>query len=639
MNDILFPHDEIRDIQHDLIAQISDALETGKSLIAHAPTGLGKTAAALAPALTYAIKHKKTVFFLTSRHTQHKIAIDTLKQIKKKHEADFSVCDIIGKKHMCLQPGVQTLYSGEFSEYCKNLREEEKCDFYNNTYSKSKKSELSVRGKKVLNDLSVRGTSDTHEVIEACRTENEELCPYEISQKLAAKASVIIADYFYIFDPFIQSAFFKRINLELEDCIIIVDEAHNLPERIRNLMSERLSIQRLDRAIKEAKKYKYDETTHILKEIKDKIFKISLDLSTNEPEKLIAKDLFIKKVNEIDDYDKIVEDLTFIGDEIRKDQKRSYIASIAELMTQWKGFMDKDSFLSKTAEEWEKAFICYTKKGFNEEDTAVCSRCLDPSVLTSDVMNSVHSVIMMSGTLNPTSMYRDLLGFKQSNVIEKEYESPFPEKNRLCMIIPETSTKYTARSEEQFKRIAEIASDAGNSIKGNLAIFFPSYFLLEQIGKYMKTLYEKTLFMENPKMSSEEKHSMIERFKGYKESGAGLLAVASGSYGEGIDLPGDFLKGVIIVGLPLQKPDLETKELINYYDAKFNKGWDYGYLFPAFNKTLQNAGRCIRSKDDKGVIIFLDERYGWSNYYRCFPKDMKLKVTKEYKAELVEFFW
>jgi DNA excision repair protein ERCC-2 len=131
---------------------------------------------------------------------------------------------------------------------------------------------------------------------------------------------------------------------------------------------------------------------------------------------------------------------------------------------------------------------------------------------------------------------------------------------------------------------------------------------------------------------------MLDRFKGYKDIGAVFLAVASGSFGEGIDLPGDLLKAVIVVGLPLSQPDLETKSLIDYFDKKFGKGWDYGYLFPAFNKTLQNAGRCIRSETDKGVIVFLDERYVWPNYRRCFPEDWEMVVSKDPMYEINEFF-
>jgi len=103
-------------------------------------------------------------------------------------------------------------------------------------------------------------------------------------------------------------------------------------------------------------------------------------------------------------------------------------------------------------------------------------------------------------------------------------------------------------------------------------------------------------------------------------------------------LPGDLLKGVIVVGLPLEKPSLEIKELIDYYDEEFGKGWDYAYIYPAIIKCLQNAGRCIRSETDKGVTIFLDERFAWQNYYRCFPPDMEVKITKMYGEKVKGFF-
>jgi DNA excision repair protein ERCC-2 len=117
-----------------------------------------------------------------------------------------------------------------------------------------------------------------------------------------------------------------------------------------------------------------------------------------------------------------------------------------------------------------------------------------------------------------------------------------------------------------------------------------------------------------------------------------LLATISGSFGEGIDLPGDFLKGVIVVGLPLTRPDLESKSLIDYYDKKFGKGWDYGYLYPAFTKAIQSSGRCIRTEKDRGVVVFLDERYAWPRYYNCFPKDWKFITTVLFERNIQNFF-
>jgi len=364
---------------------------------------------------------------------------------------------------------------------------------------------------------------------------------------------------------------------------------------------------------------------YVLGKIKEVLSELIFDLGFDAEERLVPKEEFMKKIGEIDDYDKIVSDLAFVGDEIREEKKKSYIASVAEFLESWKG--------------GDTGFIRYLKIDKDKNDNILLSyRCLDPSVMTKDIVENAHSVIMMSGTLTPTYMYRDLIGFSSENLVEKEYESPFPEENRLALIIPETSTKFTARNEEQYKRIAEISADVANSISGNCAIFFPSYYLKDRVAKYFNTIYTKSIFSEDARMTSSEKQILIEKFKGYEKVGSCLLAVASGSFGEGIDLPGDLLKGVIVVGLPLNKPDLETKELIAYYDKKFKKGWDYGYILPAITKTLQNAGRCIRTETDKGIVAFLDERYTWPMYFRCFPSEWNLKVKVEFEDMIAEFF-
>src|SRR3989338_3895900 len=188
-----------------------------------------------------------------------------------------------------------------------------------------------------------------------------------------------------------------------------------------------------------------------------------------------------------------------------------------------------------------------------------------------------------------------------------------------------------------YHKIAALSSSMVNAIKGNCFMFFPSYQIRDNVYEYLKTLANKTIFLEQQGLSKEEKGDIIERFKSYKETGALLLGATSGSFAEGIDLPGDFLKAVIIVGLPLSKPDLETQELIRHYEERFKQGWNYGYIYPAMIKTIQGAGRCIRSKDDKGVIVFLDERYTWKNYFKCFPKDWQFKISSSPVTEITEF--
>jgi DNA excision repair protein ERCC-2 len=241
---------------------------------------------------------------------------------------------------------------------------------------------------------------------------------------------------------------------------------------------------------------------------------------------------------------------------------------------------------------------------------------------------------MMSGTLSPADMYADLLGFS-ADTIKQEFPSPFPEQNRLALIVPKTTTKFTQRSDAQFKAISSICSEITNSIPGNSAVYFPSYYLRDEVAKSFEPASEKTIFYEQPKLTKQEKQDLLSRFS--KNKKAVLLGVAACSFGEGIDLPG-VLKCVIVVGLPLDRPDLETKELIKYYDQKFAKGWDYGYVMPALTKTMQNAGRCIRSDKDKGVIVFLDQRYTWPSYFKCFPADWKIKISLDYMNKINDFF-
>ncbi len=619
LNTLFFPHKEVREIQDQMLKEVEGVIEGKKHLIMHAPTGLGKTASTLPVALAYALKNKKTVFFLTSRHTQHKIAIDTMKAIKEKFGQKFVVIDIIGKKWMCPVPGTDILYSNEFNDYCKKVREDRKCEFYINTKQKNMKP--TVQAKNIMEQLINLSPAHIEQVVEICS--DEKLCPYEMTSMIGKKATVIVADYYYIFNPSIRNTFFNKAGKKLEDSIIIVDEAHNLPIRVRDLMTQRLSTFMLKRAIKEVKKYNYQETLEYLEMLLDVLKNFGNRVNFGE-EVLIKQKEFMEHIEQVVDYEQLVADLEFIAEDIREKQKQSYTGGVAVFLDAWLG---QDTGFARIL----------SKKEYKSGQIITLSyRCLDPSLVTKEVMDEAHSVILMSGTLTPTSMYKDVLGF--GLVDEKVYPSPFPKKNILNLIVPETTTKFTARTQEQYKRIAEKVADIVNLIPGNSAVFFPSYYVRDCVNRYFSPLCKKTTFTEAPSMSKTEKQEMLDNFKSYKDAGAVLLGIASANFAEGIDLPGDLLKAVIVVGLPLQKPDLETKELIKYYDEKFGRGWDYGYLFPAMNKCFQSAGRCIRSETDRGVIVFLDERFVWQNYKRCFPQDWNIIVTKLYQDRIKEFF-
>ncbi len=604
----LFPYEKIRDVQKDLILKVDSAFQDKKNLIVHAPTGLGKTAATLCPALKHALEKDLTVFFLTSRHTQHLIAIETLKEIRHKYGTKIVTTDIIGKKWMCPVPGTDKLFSNEFSDYCKSVRESGSCEFYSKTKNGIK---LTPHAKEILQEAKDISPCHSEKMIELCA--DERLCPYEITSALSKHSKVVIGDYYYIFNPHIRELFFGKSNKKLENSIIIVDEAHNLPSRLRDLMTHRLSNYMLNRAISEAKKFGYSETKSNIENIKQ----ILEDMADTE-EKVVTKRDFSRQ---LPDYTDLVADFEFIGDSVRESEKQSYIGSIANFLEQWTG--KNNGFVR-----------IITKKMLKTPLITLSYRCLDPGMLSNEVAEKAYSTVLMSGTLQPLSMYQDILGFK--NAQTQSFESPFPTDNRLDIVIPRTTTKYTERNESQYREIAEICSEVVDTIPGNSIIFFPSYRLRDSVYRYFET--RKKIMLETRNLSKKQKRAVLSKFKENQLEGSVLLGVVSGSFGEGIDLPGNLLKGVVVVGLPLHYPDLETKALIKHYDTKFSKGWDYGYLFPAMNRVLQNAGRVIRSSNDKGVVVFLDKRYTWHNYYRCFSHDQNIKVTLNYQKELENFF-
>ncbi|MBI2138936.1 ATP-dependent DNA helicase [Candidatus Woesearchaeota archaeon] len=617
---VYFPYSHIREYQSAMISDIISCLQQKKHLIAHAPTGLGKTAASLAPVIGFAMKNGFKVFFLTSRHTQHKVCIETLQAIRKKFDVPLLCCDLLGKQGMCLQAGVTGLPGSEFMEFCKKLRENRECNFFLNT--REKNGLLTMKGESVIGEASAAGPLHCEEFVSLCS--KEQVCPYYTAEAMAKKAQVICADYYYLFNPMLRNSFFPRIDASLEKSIIIIDEAHNLPKRCRELLSIELTSVMVDRCLKEAAKFSFESLNRKVRELAGIITGLAQSLEEGKQEMLVEKEEFIGKVNQLFPYDPFIKELEDAAGEIKKQQRISYLSGMGDFLESWKGPDDGFARILRYAE------------GSHGHQFMLAYHCLDPSHVAKQVVDSAYAVICMSGTMMPTAMYSDLLGF--GSPMEKVYQSPFPRKNRLSLVIPETTTKYSRRTEAEFASIGKMAAGIANTIPGNVLVFFPSYEVRNHVAPYFSELCTKQLLVEKQGLDKESKEKLIEQFKQHHAKGAVMLCVAAGSFGEGIDLPGKFLRGVIVVGLPLEKPSLEMRQLIDYYDLKFGKGMEYGYFMPAMIKTIQNAGRCIRSAEDKGVVVFIDERYASAVYADCFPAEYEVEVTKDYESEIKEFF-
>ncbi|MBN2013728.1 MAG: ATP-dependent DNA helicase [Candidatus Altiarchaeota archaeon] len=612
----LFPFEQVREGQREFLEDARNAIRERSHLVAHAPTGIGKTAAALSAALEYAIENNKTVFFLTPKHTQHTIVVDTLKMIKRRYGIEFVMVDIIGKQWTCPH-NVRDLDSREFNEFCRTMKKDERCKYYNNV----RKRKLSKNAKSIIERIK-KDTMHNEEISRLCS--DNMLCPYEICVEVGKDSTVVVCDYFHMFSPPVRKAFMSKLNKTLNNAVLIIDEAHNLPDRIRKLLSHKLTEYSLKKATKEANFFGYEHLSDAFREMV-KVFK-NLGKGMQEEERLVKREEFMDSLRDnIDlDYGDLVETSRELGEEVLKipNRHRSYSKTISRFLEKWRG---ED--------------MGYARILKREEITSLTYTCLDPSLSSTEIFKEVHSSIFMSGTLVPLSMYADVLDLQHGRTIMREYSSPFPKENRLTLLVPGVTTKYSKRSEFMYRKYANLIASIIRFIPGNAAVFFPSYRILETIRSGLSTLgHGKKILAERQDMKKEDRTQLYNQLVSSRKPGVLLLGVQAGSMSEGVDYANNILDGVIVVGLPLEIPNLEVKSLIEYYDFKFERGWDYGYIYPAMNRALQAAGRCIRSETDKGVIVLMDERFNWKNYSKCLPHDFEPTITEMPEKYIKRFF-
>jgi DNA excision repair protein ERCC-2 len=476
----LFPHAEVRKVQSEMIKDVSTAVSGGKHIIAHAPTGLGKTVAALVPALEYAIEHGKTIIFLTPKHTQHQIVVETVRLINQAHNTKIKAVDFIGKQWMCPVPGINVLTSKDFAEYCKEIKKEERCVFYNKV---RKNLKLTESAQKLLKELKESSALNVEEVCKLAA--QKEMCPYEITCEIAKEANVIIGDYYHIFHPNVRKAFITRIGKQLKDCIVIVDEAQNLPDRIREVLSSKLSSFSIRSAVREAAKTGNEKISAAISELGNILLQLAAKIEKEKTEAFVSKEEFFTAVSAIGDYGALVSDLQMLGEQIRTEEKRSFVGSIGSFLQEW---------LEAEGDGYTR--IIRKEKFKDKEYLQLLLKCLDPAVSSRELFEECHSAVLMSGTLMPNRMYRDVLGLAEQRTRCAEYENPFPSANRLALIVPDTTTQYKRRKTEEFKKIAKWCSELSNSIKGNVALFFPSYHFRNAVLPIFERQSKKTIFVE-----------------------------------------------------------------------------------------------------------------------------------------------
>jgi len=603
-----FPYEIPRNNQEDFIELVRDETAKGNNLVIEASTGFGKTACVLASVLPIAKEKGKKIVYLCRTHKQMDRVIEELKLISQKHKV--SAIALRGRREMCLSPLVlnHTTDSSTSMYVCRLLKKMKRCNHFNNTRQKED------RALEMETIFSNRPTF-SQEIKEAC--EREAMCPYEIAKAVMRNTQVVACSYMYLFEPGIREGFLEGIGVGLDDMIVIMDEAHNLPELAIDLGSSQLSLSSLKSGIKEARDHNEGTIAQFLEMTYQAMTALDskYGLSPDEESRIVPAELLSyflggrmpflpeKSLHSIEEF------VTYIvkqGEEIQKEKlkrgkpPRSYVHSCGSFIHNWITLRARNDFCYLI-----KDYI--TKMGTKSVKLEIVD--LDPRNITTQVTDNCHAAIAMSGTLSPLVAYADTIGLK--NFKAKSYPSPFHRSNIMVLAARGVTTKGSQRGLEMYRKIASKTAEVVNSTPKNVGIFAPSYEVLEGLmSAGFKYIIEKPLFVESRSFTSSDNDKLIREFKAHEKHGGGvLLGVLGGRNAEGQDYPGDEMNCVVLLGIPYARPTSRVKAKIDYYKNVFpNKGKYYGYFLPAHRKFNQGAGRAHRRLQDRAAMVFLDYR-------------------------------
>lgn len=596
-----FRFEKVRPFQKEMMDDVFSALKSKSNILLNAPTGVGKTDASISAALPFALENGLDVLFLTPKISQHRIALEALSGIKAQFYKDLKFVDIVGKQKMCTNPAANMLEGEVFYSKCENLVKQGRCPFYKafKEYAKDDSIPEEISASAFMGHNRMLGASYDFGV-----------CAYEMSMHLARSASVIIADYSHILNPGVKVPFLKKISHTLHNSVIIWDEAHNVIEAASSYFNKSVTTRTIDFAARELAAVGSDIDLDYLR---FSLNSLSQKLLSQKDSAFVEQGMLPESMTANPE---ITKSLQKAGLEYmeKTGMKRSSVLRIARFIESWN---DGDETLTR---------IISRKGGMLK----LSINCLYPSKALS-VFDDAYANIFMSATLAPLRMYSDMFGIPGASA--KHYMSPFSPSNRLAVIDDSVTTKYTSRTVDEYKRIAERIDHVANRIPGNVAVFFPSFSILENVKRYM-TLKTNA---QRREMRSLETERMIESLK--SEHNSIMLGVMGGSLSEGVDYAGNVIKGIIIVGIPLAPPDLELSARISYLDQKFGgKGSEYGYTIPAMRRVIQAAGRAIRSESDRAAIVFMDRRYRWRIYSSMIESSLGLSEPPDYLAA-IDRFW
>lgn len=613
-----FPYSQLRESQEEMIKECYRDIKHKNRLFCQAPTGIGKTISTLYPAIKrWGEGYADKIFYLTSKSSIRREAYSAIEKMNNVGARVF-VCVLSSRESMCLNCE-EKLRGGKLSSNCNP----EKCQYASGYYGKNQDA---------IHEMLLSAEAFDSQYIKKMASKYK-ICPYELSLDLSELCDIIICDYNYVFSPTVYlKRYFDAVEERGEKYIFLVDEAHNLPERARDIYSSRLSNEDFETVVSMAEENS-SITSACLSVIRD-----------FERLGLLCRDNM-----------KYDSDGNGFGYYISKELPEKFCETITEFAGKcdsWLKYNEGNPIYSaveelsfkvyefrKICERFDRKYLSFINK--NRNSLSVLLYCLDPSGQLSEALSRAEASVLFSATLTPTDYFADILGGGEKSV-SVSFDSPFPPENLCVAVVDKISTRYEDR-ERSYKKIASCIAGTVSAKVGNYMAFFPSYSYMEEVHKIFHAKYPKVkTLVQSKNMTFSEREDFLNNFKESQSEMRIGFCVLGGSFSEGIDLPGRSLIGVMVVGVGLPGLSDENNIIRDYYEEQNGMGYDYAYTYPGMNSVLQAVGRVIRTQTDKGIAVLIDDRYAEPKYKQLFPKawkNIKFAGNPQSLAEIARKFW
>ncbi len=583
IKEVRFPY-EYREGQKDLAGSVYRSILREKRLFIQAPTGTGKTLAAMFPsvkAMGEGLSDK--IFYLTAKTITRTVAASCLDLLREQNLRIKSVI-LTAKEKMCL---------------CEEMNcNPDACPYAKGHFDRVNDAVFAL--------LTTDSDQMTRDELQAHANEWK-VCPFELSLDVSVWADTIICDYNYAFDP---RAHLKRFFYEgtKENYIFLIDEAHNLVERARTMYSASICKEDV-LELKRLLKGKAPKVEKQLNKSNSHLLELKRECESYE----ILKDInalylqLLSLSGELQEYLEIVND-----PELKK--------SVTEF------YLNLRTFLN-TYDVLDESYCIYSQMG-GDGKFYINLFCIHPANRLKEYLQHGRGCVFFSATFLPIQYYKELLS-GDTNDYAVYAISSFPPENQLVLIGNDVTSKYTRRGRKEYEKISYYIEETAKARQGNYLVFFPSYEMMEQVYEvFLESSFAESCVckLQSAHMTEAEREEYLAAFEAEQDKTLLGFCVMGGIFSEGIDLTEEKLICAIIVGTGLPKVCTEREILKNYFDERGLGGFDYAYLYPGMNKVLQSAGRVIRTETDRGCILLLDERFSKNEYKRLFPREWKQPV-------------